>query len=139
MSLTKQGAMSNICPLSRHQRRSWQGFDRVRRSAPIFTAGHRPRASASPISHHRACAAAAQQLLLATAAMPLNLPVGARQEMGLRKRAPAPAAASSVPSASTTPSSDGGGPSKKPVSPLMAVANLFDGLTENQQMVLLAG
>ena len=63
--------------------------------------------------------------------MPLNLPVGAREEMGLRKRAPAAAAPS------TTASSDGG-PSKKPVSPLMAVANLFDGLTENQQTALLA-
>lgn len=31
-----------------------------------------------------------------------------------------------------------GGPKLRPVSPLMAVANLFSGLSENQQMALLA-
>ena len=60
--------------------------------------------------------------------MPLNLAVGAREQMGLRKRVSSAAADSPTAGASGA----------KPVSPLMHAANLFGGLTENQQMGLLA-
>ena len=59
--------------------------------------------------------------------MPLNLPVGARERMGLRKRVSGATADS--------PSTDS---AAKPASPLMQAANILSGLTENQQMGLLA-
>ena len=60
--------------------------------------------------------------------MPLNLPVGARKQMGLRKRV------SGGPAVDLR-STDSGA---KQVSPLMQVSNMLSGLTENQQLGLLA-
>ena len=62
--------------------------------------------------------------------MPLNLPVGAREQMGLRKRA--------VPGVTSGSPSSAGSSGGQAVSPLMRAANMLSGLTDGQQMGLLA-